>query len=548
MATISSNKFIPVLGVLTVAIVGAVIYMQFSGGKQSEGKPLTAIPAPTPAAQLPAASGADNDNPNETLRTVVVSNETLRKDVARIVEANDRLIEENRRLRGGKADSAETAPVSNSTGKAGTTLDGVSAQTIDPAGDSAAPSGASNKPAGNSSFDKAVRSSTDAVDTFAKAFHFDGGRTVRAPTETELANVRATSAPPPKSSVGAGSAGQLGEFSTEDSRAGEGHVTLAPMGYSAITESLPNAKSKSPAMTRYVRTSGADAYNNAMGGTASAALASQAATQAVATNANANAKATLPVPFFTVPENATLVGVTSMTSIIGRVPIDGRVTDPMQFKAIVGRDNLAANGFELPADLEGMIVTGIAVGDMALSCSEGKVRSITFVFNDGTVRTTSARSRNGSSGGSSGAAQDLGFISDEHGNPCIPGKFVTNAPSYLADLAMLKGLDVAAQSYAEAQRTISSNLQSGNTTSRVTGNMGGYAMAQAASGATDEVVRWMMSRLKSSFDAVITPSGRQLVVHIDQELQIDKLPTARKLQYRQQGGAQTARGEHHGLE
>ena len=51
---------------------------------------------------------------------------------------------------------------------------------------------------------------------------------------------------------------------------------------------------------------------------------------------------------FHAAENATLAGATAMTALIGRVPIDGRVTDPMQFKAVIGRDNLAANGFELP--------------------------------------------------------------------------------------------------------------------------------------------------------------------------------------------------------
>lgn len=95
----------------------------------------------------------------------------------------------------------------------------------------------------------------------------------------------------------------------------------------------------------------------------------------------------LDEPYSHPSENSTLAGVTAMTSIIGRVPINGRVTDPMQFKALIGRDNLAANGWELPEDLAGMVVTGIAIGDMALSCSEGKVRSITFVFNDGSIRT-----------------------------------------------------------------------------------------------------------------------------------------------------------------
>ena len=252
-----------------------------------------------------------------------------------------------------------------------------------------------------------------------------------------------------------------------------------------------------------------------------------------------------------------------MTSIIGRVPIDGRVTDPMQFKAVIGRDNLAANGFELPADISGMIVTGVAVGDMALSCSEGKIRSVTFVFNDGAIRTVSSRNRSSSSAiggggsitgsgssssfGSSNSNNDLGFISDLHGNPCISGKFVTNAPAYLTDMIALGALGVAGQAYADAQRTTRNNTD-GSTSSTITGNVGDYALGQAVSGGTNEVTKWMLQRLRNSFDAVITPSGHQLVVHLDREIRIDKAQNPRRLIHRQQGGTQLARGEHHGLE
>ncbi|AVT09621.1 TIGR03752 family integrating conjugative element protein, partial [Paracidovorax avenae] len=252
-------------------------------------------------------------------------------------------------------------------------------------------------------------------------------------------------------------------------------------------------------------------------------------------------------PYFTLPENSTLTGVTAMTSLIGRVPVNGRVTDPMQFKAIVGRENLAANGWELPEDLAGMVVTGVAIGDMALSCTEGKVRSMTFVFNDGTIRTISAR-RSGSSangGIGSGSTSDLGFISDLHGNPCIQGKFVTNAPAYLTDIVGAKGLGVAAEALAQAQTT---TLNRGDSTSSaVTGNAGSFALGRMGSGAADELTRWLTERLKSSFDAVVTPAGQQLVVHLDTEVAIDKPGNARKIVHRTQS-SNALSGARYGLE
>lgn len=328
------------------------------------------------------------------------------------------------------------------------------------------------------------------------------------------------------SRAGASGWSDAGAAAQADSHAGVVQYKLmTPMGYVAHVD--PARGSGAVATTRFVRTTQAS-------GDAGAAGTAGPATQA----ARAAAQKAEDTPFFTLPENSTLAGVTAMTSLIGRVPIDGRVTDPMQFKAMVGRDNLAASGWELPPDIAGMIVTGVAIGDMALSCSEGKVRSITFVFNDGTVRTVSSRNRGGGistgsgSGGSSGG--DIGFISDLHGNPCIPGKFVTNAASYLTDISMLRGLGVAGQAFADAQRTQRNN-NDGSTSSSITGDRGRFAMGQAVSGATDEVTQWMLQRLRNSFDAVIVPSGKQLVIHLDQEIRLDKAVNARRLVHRQQG-------------
>ena len=84
------------------------------------------------------------------------------------------------------------------------------------------------------------------------------------------------------------------------------------------------------------------------------------------------------------------MGATAWTAVIGRIPVKGTVSDPMPFKVLVGAKNLAANGLELPPELEGMVFSGHAVGDFTLRCSSGKLDSVTFVFNDGTIRTTNS--------------------------------------------------------------------------------------------------------------------------------------------------------------
>ncbi len=43
-----------------------------------------------------------------------------------------------------------------------------------------------------------------------------------------------------------------------------------------------------------------------------------------------------------------------MTALLGRIPINGTVTDPYPFKVLIGKDNLTANGIELP-DVEGRL-------------------------------------------------------------------------------------------------------------------------------------------------------------------------------------------------
>ena len=80
---------------------------------------------------------------------------------------------------------------------------------------------------------------------------------------------------------------------------------------------------------------------------------------------------------YTVPRNATLIGSTAMTALVGRVPVRGQVRDPMPFKVITGADNLAANGLSVPG-VQGMVWSGTAIGDWTLSCVTGRFGHLRF--------------------------------------------------------------------------------------------------------------------------------------------------------------------------
>jgi hypothetical protein len=562
MAT-TQNKLIPVLGIVAVAIVGTIAWKNWSRpSKTQSGPAMTTVPQ----AELPPTKGADRDTPQETLQTVIASNRELRA-------TTEQVIQENKALRLELEDERRRRPPPPQQQLMTIRPDGVTVPLVgDRAGRSSATHGAPGAAQTGSVTPEGTSGSSDngVVDVFSQAF--DRASAAAGRVLDDQAGVFSPGGPRSPGKT-AGPVGVIGVpavpgMPSQHSQAAadqpwpgtaQGMVAykvIPPMGY-ALQLSQPAGPNR-VATGSYVRTTTPAALSMP----ASSGPATRAAGAAGAAGAASHAKAE-PVPYFTIPENATLAGVVSMTSLIGRVPIDGRVTDPMQWKAVVGRDNLAANGFELPDDLAGMIVSGIAIGDMALSCTEGKVRSITFVFNDGTINTVSTRRGGGAGGpgataarastavagsGAGGAGGDLGFISDLHGNPCIAGKFVTNAPAYLTDIVGMKTLEVAGQAYADAQRTVTSSGMFGTTNSTITGSVGSYALGQAVAGASDEVSKWLMARLKSSFDAVVTPSGQRMVVHLDTEIRIDKQPQGRRLVHRQQNAALSARGAHHGLE
>ncbi|SMB85190.1 integrating conjugative element protein, PFL_4705 family [Pasteurella testudinis DSM 23072] len=230
-------------------------------------------------------------------------------------------------------------------------------------------------------------------------------------------------------------------------------------------------------------------------------------------------------PFYTVPENSTLLGSVAMTALIGRVPIDNNVTDPYPFKILIGRENLIANGIELP-DIEGAIASGTATGDWTLSCVRGEIKSLTFVFSDGRIVTSSQTSNSGSNSGNK-----IGWLSDDHGLPCIPGDRKTNAPEYLGTNFLLAGASAAAQGFSQAQTT--TVVDGSSVVGAVTGDQGKFILGQALGSGLKETSDWFRARYGQMFDAVYVPPGHPVAIHIERAIEIDYNALGRKVKYNQ---------------
>lgn len=247
-------------------------------------------------------------------------------------------------------------------------------------------------------------------------------------------------------------------------------------------------------------------------------------------------------PVYTVPANATLIGSVAMTALIGRVPVDGTVNDPYPFKVLIGPDNLTANGIDLP-DVAGAVVSGTASGDWTLSCVRGQIRSITFVFRDGTIRTLPA-SGHGSGGdasnntgnantanGTATTQGGLGWISDPYGIPCVAGERRSNAEQYLGSQALITAAGAGAASLIPKGSGNVSYVSSNGGTLGAVGITGNEAMGRILEGGVQEMSQWINKLYGQAFAAIYVKPGAKVAVHIDQPLTLDYDPKGRKVNF-----------------
>jgi len=239
-------------------------------------------------------------------------------------------------------------------------------------------------------------------------------------------------------------------------------------------------------------------------------------------------------PVYTIPQNSTLTGSVAMTALLGRVPIDGTVNDPYPFRVIVGKDNLTANGIEIP-EVRGAILAGTTTGDWTLSCVRGQVDSITFVFDDGTVRTVPTPD-DPDDGNSSSKKNGIGTLSTPHGLPCIPGERKTNAREFLLTTFLMAGAEGAADGIAMGET--STQMDTNGAFTALTGNADKFILGRSASEGLSETRKWIQERFGQTFDAVYVPPGQPVSVLIDLPLHIDYETEGRKVHYAQSSWSQ----------
>lgn len=242
-------------------------------------------------------------------------------------------------------------------------------------------------------------------------------------------------------------------------------------------------------------------------------------------------------PIYTIPENATLMGSVAMTALIGRVPVDGTVNDPYPFKVLVGPENLTANGIDLP-EVAGAVMSGTASGDWTLSCVRGQVESITFVFNDGTIRTVpqpqAVANRNASTPQSSNTDKirgGLGYLSDPYGIPCIAGERRSNAQQYLGSQSLITAAGAGVAALLGNERNNSSVINAGGTTLGVTSSTGNNVLSSILSGGVSDIREWVKKLYGEAFAAVYVPPAAQVALHLDHEITLDYEPNGRSVRH-----------------
>ncbi len=220
------------------------------------------------------------------------------------------------------------------------------------------------------------------------------------------------------------------------------------------------------------------------------------------------------IPKYTIPANSVLGGVLT-TGLLGRIPINGEITEPYRFSMQITDKAFFAN-YKSSNDLEGMVLSGTAKGDLLLSCVKAIVDSITFIFYDGTI--------------SQNKGVDIAEVIDEFGYPCIKGKLITNAVEYLSIGTTLSGLSSAATAFAQEEQTVSTD-SSGNTTRNVTGDATKFAGYNALAGGVSNIQKWLDDRAKSSFDVIFVPSGKKVKLSVLNSIAIDYDINGRKLNH-----------------
>lgn len=479
MAVNKSNGLLKILAIAMVAVVGGVFMVAKTGSKSSDVANESDVIYDLSDEEANALGITAGDTPHDTLKTLLGALKDTREEVRKANERNDRLEKENDRMRAreSEVDTRIAGEVeSRVESRLASAWDGFNRQ----------------------------------IDELKERLHNTTNRP-QAVVEPE---------PMP---IGGGSTG-FGAEGGEPAQSEKGGIRWVDPDDMIVTDE--QGKPVDDSYKGRTKTTFASSFKSeseiAGTGTASNSLAE---TENMTLSLKQQTKRT---PYYTIAENSTLMGSTAMTALLGRVPIQGAVTDPFPFKVLIGRENLIANGIDLP-DVEGAIVSGTSSGDWTLSCVRSNVTSITFVFADGRISNGRASNTNALTSNANGGNGTIGWLSNSAGVPCIPGERKTNAKEYLSSQFLLAGASAAAQSLSQGQ--VTTTVEGGAVTSAMTGNTGQYVLGQALSGGISEMENWYRQRYGQMFDAIYVSPGQEVAVHITTDLEIDYDTGARKVKY-----------------
>ena len=254
------------------------------------------------------------------------------------------------------------------------------------------------------------------------------------------------------------------------------------------------------------------------------------------------------IPYYTIPAGADLSRTTLLSALIGEVPNDGKLMQPLfPFTAIISRgDLMASNGMMLPSDISGMKVNGYAIGVGSflddISCVRAYVTSALFTFQDGHFVTVGQEEMKNTTDLVNN--ESLGYLTTSFGNPCIHGKYFTNAPRVLGAMMAAGGTQGLGTALSQWQMTSVANTS--GTSQTPTGSLGRFAAGGALSEGSVKVADWLEKRIQGSFDMVFVPasvatctgknchySPNHMSLHITKTINIDKQPNGRILNYGQ---------------
>lgn len=257
-------------------------------------------------------------------------------------------------------------------------------------------------------------------------------------------------------------------------------------------------------------------------------------------------------PFYTIPAGADLGHVTLLSSLIGEVPSEGKLMQPLfPFSAVINRgDLMAANGIPLPDELAGMKISGYAIGVGSfldnISCVRAYVTSALFVFDDGHFVTAGAEEMRHSSELLNN--ESLGYLTTDYGNPCIKGKYITNAPQVLSAFMAAGSIQGAGSALADWQMSYLGD--SNGMLKSPTGSLAHFAAGGALNQSSAKVSEWLEKRIQGSFDLVYVPASlpnknnqgfhaNTVNLHFTKTIPLDKDNTGRLLNYGYQKSSST---------